>query len=136
MPEEGLFDVEIFLPREEHSQSCLCLHTSLGVPIISCQQPPSERRKEFLTHVTNGLSLHYHLDESTFSFRVIMSKFSFLFHFSMKFLYANRIPADETPPTFCGISSGAILFAFVPKKRMPGLCLDLWKIQNCTCTIK
>ena len=39
-----------------------------------------------LTHVTNGLSHPYHLDESIFNFRGIRSNFSFLFHFSLKFL--------------------------------------------------
>ena len=35
--------------------------------------------------VTNGISHHYQLDESTFIFSGIRSDFSFLFHFSMKF---------------------------------------------------
>ena len=41
--------------------------------------------------VTNGLSHHYHLDESTFIIRGIRSNFSFLFHVSMKIILANRI---------------------------------------------
>ena len=36
--------------------------------------------------VTNGISHPYHLDESTFNFRVIRSDLSFLFHFSMKIM--------------------------------------------------
>ena len=47
--------------------------------------------------VTNGLSHHYHLDKSILIFRGIGSNFSFLFHFSMKFLQANRIAPDGTP---------------------------------------
>ena len=49
--------------------------------------------------MTNGLSHPYHLDESTFIFRGIGSVFffSFLFHFSMKFVSANRIAPDGTP---------------------------------------
>ena len=47
--------------------------------------------------VTNGLSNPYHLDESTFVLRDIRSNFTFLFHFSMKFLQANRIAPDGTP---------------------------------------
>ena len=47
--------------------------------------------------MTNGLSHPYHLDESTFIYRGIRSDFSFLFHFSMKFLQANRIAPDGTP---------------------------------------
>ena len=45
---------------------------------------------------TNGLSHPYHLDESIFIFRGIRSNFSFLFHFSMKFVSANRIAPVET----------------------------------------
>ena len=47
-------------------------------------------------YVTNG---HFHpsfLDESTFVFRGSRSNFSFLFHFSMKFLKANSLAPDET----------------------------------------
>ena len=46
--------------------------------------------------VTNGLSHPYHLDGSTFINRSIRSDFSFLFHFSMKFMKANRIAPDGT----------------------------------------
>ena len=46
--------------------------------------------------MTNGLSHPYHLDESTFIFRGIRSDFSFLFHFSMKIMSANRIAPDGT----------------------------------------
>ena len=48
--------------------------------------------------INNGLFHPYHLNESTFIFRGIRSNFSILFHFSMKFLQANRIAPDETPP--------------------------------------
>ena len=44
--------------------------------------------------VTNGLSHLYHFDESTSIYRGIRSNFSFLFHFSMKFLYADRKVPD------------------------------------------
>ena len=47
--------------------------------------------------VMNGLSHPYHLDESIFIFRGIRSIFSSLFHFSMKFMSANRIAPDGTP---------------------------------------
>ena len=46
---------------------------------------------------SNGLSHPYHLDEPIFIFRGIRSGFSFLFHFSMKFLKANIIAPDGTP---------------------------------------
>ena len=48
--------------------------------------------------VTNGPSHLYHLDETTFIFRGSRSIFSFSFHFSMKFMKANRIAPDGTPP--------------------------------------
>ena len=43
--------------------------------------------------MTNGLSL----DESIFIFRGIRNNFSFLFHFSMKIMSANRKAPDGTP---------------------------------------
>ena len=61
----------------------------------------------FNTLVTNGISHHSHLDESTFIFRVSGSDFSFLFHFSMKIKTVNKIAADGTPRF-------AILFAYIP----------------------
>ena len=45
----------------------------------------------------NGLSHRYHLDESTFICSGSRSDFSFSFHFSMKFMQANRIAPDGTP---------------------------------------
>ena len=45
----------------------------------------------------NGLSHSYHFDEFTFIYRDLMSIFFILFHFSMKFMYANRIAPDGTP---------------------------------------
>ena len=63
-------------------------------------------------YLTNGFSHHYHLGESTVIIRDLRSDFEFLFHF------------DEIPPSkqnsprwdaaFCGVTSGAILFAYVP----------------------
>ena len=47
--------------------------------------------------MTNGLSHPYHLDESISIFRGIRGNFSFLFHFSMKIMSANRIAPDGTP---------------------------------------
>ena len=43
-------------------------------------------KRRFNPLMTNGFSHPYHLDESTFIFRGIRSIFSFLFHFSMKFM--------------------------------------------------
>ena len=47
--------------------------------------------------MTNEFSHPYQLDESTFSLRGIRSNFSFLFHFSMKIMSANRIAQDGKP---------------------------------------
>ena len=58
--------------------------------------------------VTNGLSHSYHLDESTFIFRGIRSKFS---------SDENHLSKQNSPrwdAAFCGVTSGAILFAYVP----------------------
>ena len=46
--------------------------------------------------MTNGLVHHYHLGESTLIVRGIRDDFEFLFHFSMKFLKADRIAPDGT----------------------------------------
>ena len=45
----------------------------------------------------NGLSHPYQMGESTFIFRGIRNNISFLFHFSMKFMSANRKAPDGTP---------------------------------------
>ena len=47
--------------------------------------------------MTNGFSHCYQLDESTFNSRGFGSNMSFLFHFSMKIMKANRIAPDGTP---------------------------------------
>ena len=52
--------------------------------------------------VTNGFSHAYQMDESTLILRGSGSDFSFLFHFSMKFMSANRIATDGTP-RFAGL---------------------------------
>ena len=63
--------------------------------------------------VTNGLLHRYQLDESITSFRGDRGNFSFLFHFSMKIVSANRI-APDGDAVKRGVTSGAILFASVP----------------------
>ena len=47
--------------------------------------------------MTNGFTHHYHLGESIFIFRGFRSDFKILFHFSMNFLWANRIAPGGTP---------------------------------------
>ena len=53
--------------------------------------------------VTNVLSHHYYLNESILILWGIRSNFSFLFHFSMKFVKANRIAPDGTPLSHLGL---------------------------------
>ena len=68
---------------------------------------------------TNGFSHHYQLGESTFICRCVRSDFYFFSHFSMKFLCANRIAPNGTPRSAAserGVTSGAMLFAYVPQK--------------------
>ena len=50
----------------------------------------------FNPYLTNGLSNHYQLGESTFILGDIRGDFRFLFTFSMIFLQANRIVPDGT----------------------------------------
>ena len=69
----------------------------------------------FNPYLTNGFSHHYQLGEPTFIFRGVMSDYEFLSRFF-----------DEIPPSkqnsprwdaaFCGVTSGAMLFAYVPSK--------------------
>ena len=61
-------------------------------------------------YLTNGFSHHYQLGESTFIFRDIRGDFKFSYKYLMKIRSANRVAA------FCGVTSGAILFANVPQK--------------------
>ena len=61
----------------------------------------------------NRLSHPYHLDESTFNFREIKSS-SFIF---VSFFEENHTSKQNSPrwdAVFCGVASGAILFANVP----------------------
>ena len=96
------------------------LYGSLSIPMVTLTtsnviQLAQVRIITFNPYLTNGFAHHYQLDESTFNFRGFRGDFYFLSHFLMKFLCANRIAPDVTPR--CGVTSGAILFAFVPKKE-------------------
>ena len=73
--------------------------------------------------VTNGLPHPYHLDESTFLSRGIRSNFSFLFHFSMKFMSAKRIALDGTPRSAASPVIWGYSVCLCPIKRTPGLYL-------------
>ena len=60
--------------------------------------------------MTNGLSDCYHLDESTFIFRGIRSGLIFFIHLFDEF----SLSKQNSPG--CGVTSGAILFAYVSQK--------------------
>ena len=49
------------------------------------------------SYLMNGFPHHYQMGESCFIFRSVRNDFHFLSHFSIKFLYANRIAPDGTP---------------------------------------
>ena len=96
--------------------------------LLSIPQPKvSPQITQLSPLVTNGLSHPYHLDESTFIFRGVRSKFSFAFHFSMKFMKANGMAPDGTPHfaashlgLFClpmSHKKGARLGAYISKRK-------------------
>ena len=66
--------------------------------------------------VTNVFSHPYHLDESTLIFRSIGSDFSFLFHFPLKFMSANKKATDGTP-RFAASQLGLFCWPIFPKKE-------------------
>ena len=59
--------------------------------------------------VTNGLSRPYHLDESTFIYRDTRIDFSFFDE-----IHVNKQNSPRRDAAFCGVTSGSILFAYVP----------------------
>ena len=61
-------------------------------------------------YLMNGISHHYQLDGSTFSFTGVRSDFKILF------LFFDEIPMSKQNSPRCdtAFSSGAILFAYVP----------------------
>ena len=79
-------DLEYFANKIAFSIS-FCFLSSTALAFSTCFSP----------YATNGLSHPYQMDESTFIFRGIRNDFSFLFHFSMKIMLANRIAPYGTP---------------------------------------
>ena len=59
--------------------------------------------------VTNGISQSYHFDESTFVLRGIRSNFSFFDE-----IHVSKQNSPRWDAAFCSVTSGAILFAYVP----------------------
>ena len=66
---------------------------------------------ELNPYLTNGFSHHYQLDESTFVFRGVRSDFlSFNQFFDENSLSKQNSPRWDA--AFCGVTSGAIMFAY------------------------
>ena len=61
--------------------------------------------------VMNGLPNPYHLGESTFIFRGVRSNLSFFSFFDE--IQESKQKGPRWDAAFCGVTSGAILFAFV-----------------------
>ena len=69
----------------------------------------------FNPYVTNEFSHHYQLDESNFTFRGVMGDFFiFISFFDEISLYKQDSPRWDA--AFCDVTSGAMLFAYVPFK--------------------
>ena len=69
----------------------------------------------FNPYLTNGFSHNYQMDESTFIFRGVRSDFYFFISFfDVISLCKKNSPGWDA--AFCGVTSGAMLFAYVPQK--------------------
>ena len=75
----------------------------------------SGKRNQLNPLVTNRFSHPYQMGESISIIRGIRGNFSFLFHFSMKILYAYRIAPDGTP-SFAASRLGLICLPMSHKK--------------------
>ena len=75
----------------------------------------------FNPYLTNGLPHHYRMDESTFISRGVRSDF---FIFFISFFDEISLCKQNSPrwdAAICGVTSGAILFAYVPLKMIISL---------------
>ena len=73
----------------------------------------------FNPYLTNVSSYHYQLGESTFIFRGVRSELNFFnLIFSIKFLckFLCKQDSPRWDAAFCGVTSGAMLFVYVPQK--------------------
>ena len=67
------------------------------------------------SYFTNEFANHYQLDESTFIFRGVSSEF----YFSISSFDEISLCKQNSPrwdAAFCGVTSGAMLFAYVQQK--------------------
>ena len=75
----------------------LVAHSVVRLLPAACWGCKRQRWTPYLAYCLTPLCFHYHLDESIFILRDVMSIFSLSFHFSMKFVKANRIASNGTP---------------------------------------
>ena len=80
--------------------------------------------KQITPLMTNGFFHPYHLDESTFNLRGFRGNFSFLFHFSMKIISANRI-AHYGTPRFAASHLGLFCLPMSHKKDTRLICVNV-----------
>ena len=67
----------------------------------------------FNPYLTNNFSHHYQMGESTFIYRGVRSDFYFFIQFFDEFSLSKQI-SPRWDAAFCGVTSGAVLFANVP----------------------
>ena len=126
---------------KDHTHECLVIRQTVRRTPTELSSPGLALKEDFkicaailVLHfinplVTNGFSHPYHLDESTFIFRGIRNIFSFLFHFSMKIMSANRIALDGMP-RFAASHLGLICLPMSRKKDSRLIWVNL-SHQNC-----
>ena len=66
----------------------------------------------FNPYLTNGFFHRYHLDESIFIFRSVRSDFCFFFISFFDEFSLSKQNSPRWDAAFCGVTSGAILFAY------------------------
>ena len=64
-------------------------------------------------YLTNGFSHHDQLGESTFNFRGVRCDFDFFISFFDE-ISLSKQNSPRWDAAFCGVTSGAVLFAYVP----------------------
>ena len=75
----------------------------------------ASRKGPFNPYLTNGFSHHYHSGQSTFIFRGVKSDFYF-FYLIFDEISLCKQNSPRWDAAFCGVTSGAILFAYVTEK--------------------
>ena len=109
-----MFDLFSAHPKDLPLSLLIHNHTE-DTEFFSIQESQLKNMKYINSRVTNGLSHPYQLDESTYIFRGIGINFS-LFGEN----HVTKKNSSRWDAAFCGVTSGAILFA-CPIKMTPGL---------------